>query len=293
MQNPTELPKKRVGVLGVDVAYVDQGVGPPVIMLHGNPTSSYIWRNVIPFVSPRARCIAPDLVGMGDSGKIAGDDPLRYSFPEHARYFGAFMDSLNLISRVVLVGQDWGGAIAMDWARRNTDRVRGIAYMETMVRPRTWAEMDPAVRSSMERMRSAEGESLLQDNIFIEMLLPARMLRTLTEEEMTVYPRPFLNAGEDRRPTLTFPRQIPVDGVPADVTKAVQDYADWMARNEVPKLFINGEPGAILVGVLRDFCRDWKNQEEITVAGTHFLQEDSPAEIGVGLADWIARLPKD
>ena len=280
-------------VLGKKMAYVDEGQGPVVLFLHGNPTSSYIWRNVIPIIAQVARCIAPDLIGMGDSEKIDGTDPDRYSFSEHRKFLSALIDSLEIGTDLVLVGQDWGGALAMDWASKNPAKTRGVVYLETLIRGRTWAEMDPVVRETFKRLRSPEGEELvLQQNVFIEKLLPARMLRKISAREMDVYRRPFINPGEDRRPMLTFPRQIPIEGLPEAVAEAVIDYAGWMSSSDTPKLFINGEPGAILTGTIRELCRTWKNQEEVTVRGTHFLQEDSPSEIGHAIVDWLSRVPK-
>ncbi|MCY0854974.1 haloalkane dehalogenase [Cupriavidus sp. D39] len=292
MFSTDEQPKRFCESHGKKMAYVDVGDGKPVVFLHGNPTSSYIWRNVIPHVAPYARCIAPDLIGMGDSEKLEEGGADRYSFVEHRRFLDSFLESVDAAHEVVMVAQDWGGALAMDWARRHARDIRGIAYMETMVRTRTWDEMDPIVRGTFERLRSSEGEDMvLRDNVFIEKLLPARMLRELTEAEMNVYRRPYLRAGDDRLPTLTFPREIPVDGKPELVARVVSDYSRWMAEADVPKLFINGEPGGVLVGEMRDLCRTWNNQEEVTVRGSHFLQEDSPHEIGIAIAEWLRKLP--
>lgn len=279
-------------VHGKRMAYSEVGNGPPVVFLHGNPASSYIWRNIMPHVAPQARCIAPDLIGMGGSEKLKGTDPDRYGFLQHRRFVDGLLEKLGVTNDVVLVGHDWGGALAMDWARRHPDAMRGIVYFETMVRPRSWDEMDQSARSLFERLRSPDGEELvLTDNVFIEKLFPARILRSLSEAEMAVYRRPYLQPGEDRRPTLQFPREIPIDGAPEHTAQIVKDYGDWMATNDIPKLFINGDPGAILTGNLLDFCRAWRNQEEVTVRGSHFLQEDSPHEIGEAIARWLARMP--
>lgn len=278
-------------VIGKRMAYWELGSGPPVVFLHGNPASSYIWRNIIPHVASQARCIAPDLIGMGDSEKLEGTDPDRYGFLQHRRFVDGLLEALNVTKDVVLVGHDWGGALAMDWARRHPDAMRGIVYFETMVRTRSWDEMDQSARGLFERLRSSEGEDLvLTDNVFIEKLFPARILRSLSEAEMAVYRRPYLQPGEDRRPTLQFPREIPIDGAPEHTAQIVKDYGDWMATNGIPKLLINGEPGAVLTGNLLEFCRTWRNQEEVTVRGKHFLQEDSPREIGEAIARWLARL---
>ncbi|MEH2480129.1 haloalkane dehalogenase [Nitrobacteraceae bacterium AZCC 2146] len=279
-------------VLGKKMAYSELGSGLPVVFLHGNPASSYIWRNIMPHVAPQARCIAPDLIGMGDSEKLEGTDPDRYGFLQHRRFVDRLLEKLNVTKNIVLVGHDWGGALAMDWARRHPGAIRGIVYFETLVRSRSWDEMDQSARSLFERLRSPEGEELvLKDNVFIEKLFPARILRSLSESEMAVYRRPYLQPGEDRRPTLQFPREIPIDGAPAHTAQIVKDYGDWMATNDIPKLFINGDPGAVLTGSLLEFCRTWRNQEQVTVRGNHFLQEDSPHEIGQAIARWLTRLP--
>jgi haloalkane dehalogenase len=290
---PVEEPAKQFReVLGKKMAYSELGNGPPVVFLHGNPASSYIWRNIMPHAAPQARCIAPDLIGMGDSEKLEGTDPDRYGFLQHRRFVDGLLEKLNVTKDIVLVGHDWGGALAMDWARRHPGAMRGIVYFETIVRSRSWDEMDQSARSLFERLRSPEGEELvLKDNVFIEKLFPARILRSLSEAEMAVYRRPYLQPGEDRRPTLQFPREIPIDGAPEHTAQIVKDYADWMATNDIPKLFISGDPGAVLTGGLLEFCRAWRNQEEVTVRGKHFLQEDSPHEIGQAIARWLVRLP--
>jgi haloalkane dehalogenase len=279
-------------VLKKRMAYSELGSGPPVVFLHGNPVSSYVWRNIMPHVAPHARCIAPDLIGMGDSEKLEGSNPDRYSFLEHRRFVDGLLEKLNVTKDVVLVGHDWGGALAMDWARRHPSAVRGIVYFETLVRSRNWDEMDQSARSLFERLRSPEGEELvLKDNVFVEKLIPARILRSLSEAEMAVYRRPYMEPGEDRRPTLEFPREIPVDGDPEHTALIVKDYGEWMAKNDIPKLFINGDPGTIITGSLLELCRTWRNQQEVTVRGKHFLQEDSPHEIGQAIARWLGYLP--
>jgi haloalkane dehalogenase len=287
-----EPPKRFAEIRDKQMAYVEMGSGAPVVFLHGNPASSYIWRNIMPHVAPFGRCIAPDLIGMGDSDKLEGTDPDRYGFLAHRRFVDALLTTLAADQNVVLIGQDWGGALALDWATRHPRATCGVVYFETFVRPRRWDEMDPAVRSLFERLRSPKGEEMvLRDNVFVEKLLASRILRPLSEAEMAVYRRPYLNPGEDRRPTLAFPRELAIDGEPAHMAQINQDYADWMATSDIPKLFINGDPGAILVGDMREFCRTWKNQTEVTVRGRHFLQEDSPNEIGHAIADWLRKLP--
>lgn len=280
---------KRVSLLGTEIAYRESGAvaAKPVVFLHGNPTSSYLWRKVIPEVEGVARCLAPDLVGMGESGQAAGGE---YTFAEHARHLDAWFDALH-VSDVVLVGHDWGGALGFDWARRNPDRVRGLAYMETIVRPVTWDDWPDAARRIFQAMRSAAGEELvLEKNVFVERILPASILRTLEPEEMEAYRRPFVEPGEKRRPTLTWPRQIPIEGEPADVAERVAAYGRWLESSPVPKLFVNADPGSILTGRQRDYCRTWPNQREVTVRGSHFIQEDSPAEIGRAIATFVSEL---
>ena len=280
-------PRRRVRVLDAEMAYVDTGAGDPVVFVHGNPTSSYLWRNVIPHVQPASRCLAPDLIGMGDSAKAPGGS---YRFADHARYLDAWFEALAL-DRVTLVVHDWGSALGFHWARRHPERVRGLVYMEALVRPVTWDEWPEVARKVFQAMRSPGGEEMvLVKNVFVERILPLSVLRGLTEAEMAVYRRPYLEPGESRRPTLTWPRQIPIDGEPADVVAIVDDYARWLVTSDVPKLFVNAEPGTILTGPQREFCRTWPNQQEITVRGSHFVQEDSPREIGAAVARFVAGL---
>ena len=287
----TEHPKKSVEVHGRKMTYVEMGEGDPIIFLHGNPTSSYLWRNVMPHAKGLGRCIAPDLIGMGDSEKLPDSGPDRYRFVEHRQYLDGVLEALGVKENAILVIHDWGSALGFDWANRHREAMQGICYMESIVRPVLWEEWNAASRPVFEGFRSPAGEKMvLEKNIFVEKVLPGSVLRGLTEDEMAVYRRPFAEVGEDRRPTLTWPRQIPISGEPADVVAIVQDYADWMAANEMPKLFVNAEPGAILTGAARDFCRSWKNQAEVTVRGSHFIQEDSPDEIGGALAEWVAKI---
>ncbi|MDX5367491.1 MAG: haloalkane dehalogenase, partial [Alphaproteobacteria bacterium] len=235
----------------------------------------------------QGRCIAPDLIGMGDSEKLEPSGPERYTFREHRRFLDAFLDALGVTEKVTLVIHDWGSALGFDWANRHRGAVEGIAYMEGIVRPLEWDEWNRDARRIFEGFRSDAGEEMiLKENLFIEAVLPGSILRKLTDAEMAVYRRPFAEEGESRRPTLTWPRQIPLGGEPADVVEIVGDYAHWMAQNGLPKLFVNADPGAILIGAQREFCRSWKNQTEITVKGNHFLQEDSPHEIGEAVANW-------
>lgn len=281
-------PKSFRDVLGARLAYIEVGDGDPIVFLHGNPTSSYLWRNVMPHLEGLGRLIAPDLIGMGDSAKLPDSRPGRYTFAEHRRYLDALFAALDVDAGVTLVIHDWGSALGFDWANRHRDAIKGIAYMEAIVRPITWDDWPVAGRRVFEGFRSPAGEHMaLDDNVFVERVLPGSVLRGLTEEEMDVYRRPFLVPGEDRRPTLTWPRQIPIDNEPAEVAAVVAGYADWLATSgTIPKLFVNAEPGAILTGSQREFCQTWPNQTEVTVAGSHFIQEDSPDEIGAAIADW-------
>jgi haloalkane dehalogenase len=275
---------------GVIMAYVDEGLGDPIVFLHGNPTSSYLWRNVVPHVASLGRCIVPDLVGMGDSGRIARTGPDSYSFVEHRHFLDGLLATLGVDRDVTFVVHDWGSALGFDWANRHRDAIAGIAYMEAIVRPVTWDEWPERARGIFQGLRSPAGEEMVLDkNLFVEAILPASVLRALTDEEMAEYRRPFAEPGESRRPTLTWPRQIPIDGEPAEVVEIVSAYADWLATSDVPKLLVVAEPGAILTGAPLDFCRRWPNQDEVTVAGNHFVQEDSPDEIGEAIADWMRR----
>ena len=284
--------KKFVEVKGRRMACVDEGEGDVTIVFqHGNPTSSYLWRNVMPHCRGLGRLVACDLIGMGDSDKLLPSGPDRYTFAEQREYLHALWDALALGDRVVLVLHDWGSALGFDWAHRHRERVLGIAYMEAVVMPVTWADWPDNARKVFQGFRSPAGEEMvLQRNIFVERVLPGSVLRGLTEDEMAVYRQPFAKPGEDRRPTLTWPRQIPIDGEPADVAQVVTDYGRWLASSDVPKLFVNAEPGSILVGRQREFCRAWPNQTEVTVRGSHFIQEDSPDEIGSAVAAFVRRL---
>ena len=281
-------PRKRVAVLDTEIAYVDTGEGDPVVLLHGNPTSSYLWRNVISEVEGGARCLAPDLVGMGDSGKAPDGS---YRFVDHVRYIDAWFDALGLTSNMTLVCHDWGSALAFHWAHRHSERVKGIAYMEAIVGPLTWDNWPDDATRIFQGMRSDAGEGMvLEKNMFVERVLPASVIRELTVEEMEVYRKPYLEPGESRRPTLTWPREIPIEGEPADVHEIATAYSRWLASSDVPKLFINAEPGAILTGDQREFCRTWPNQQEVTVKGSHFIQEDSPAEVGDAISEWLGSI---
>jgi haloalkane dehalogenase len=285
--------KQRRQVLDQDMAYVEVGQGDPIVLLHGNPTSSYLWRNVLPHLQARGRCIAPDLIGMGDSDKLPRSGPDAYRFVEHRRYLDALLEALDVRERVTFVVHDWGSALGFDWANRHREAVKGIAYMEAIVRPQAWDHWDHmGMRKFLQALRSEAGEAMvLQDNFFIEKILPGAILRPLSAEEMAAYRKPFAEPGEGRRPTLTWPRQIPIEGQPADVAAITAAYADWLATSHVPKLFLKAEPGALLAaGANLDAARAWPAQTEVTVAGVHFLQEDSPDEIGRAIAGWMGAL---
>jgi len=285
--------KQRRKVLGREMAYVEAGHGDPIVLLHGNPTSSYLWRNVIPHLEPLGRCIAPDLMGMGDSDKLPDSGPSSYRFVDQRRYLDALLEALDVRERVALVVHDWGSGLGFDWANRHRDAVEGIAYMEAIVGPQGWDHWDiMKMRPFLEALRSDAGEAMvLQDNFFIEKILPGAILRTLSADEMAEYRRPFLEPGEGRRPTLTFPREIPIEGNPADVTEIVSAYGAWLATSNVPKLFVKAEPGALLAGGANlATARSWPAQTEVTVKGIHFVQEDSPNEIGRAIAKWMAAL---
>ena len=279
--------KKFIEVMGKRMGYVEMGTGDPILFQHGNPTSSYLWRNIMPPLAGLGRCIAVDLIGMGDSDKLDDPGPDSYRYVQHRDFLFAAWEALGVRERVTLVIHDWGSALGFDWAYQHPDAVLGIAYMEALVTPVTWDSWPEAARSVFQGFRSEAGDSMvLEKNIFVERVLPGSVLRDLTGDEMAVYRRPFARPGEDRRPTLTWPRQIPIEGEPADVHDIVERYGNWLKDSDIPKLFINAEPGAILTGPQREFCRSWRNQAEVTVAGAHFIQEDSPQEIAAAITDW-------
>jgi haloalkane dehalogenase len=283
--------KKKAKVLDYTMSYVDQGSGDPIVLLHGNPTSSYLWRNIIPHLSGLGRCVAPELIGMGDSDKLKNSGPDSYTFREHRKYLDTLLEEIGVTENVTFVIHDWGSALGFDWAYRNSERVKGIVYMEAILFHYEWSDWPEAARKIFQGFRSPAGEEMiLQKNYFIELVLPNSVIREMMPAEMDVYRRPFLNPGEDRRPTLSWPRQIPIEGEPKDVVDIVTAYSQWLATSDIPKLFINADPGSILAGRARDFCRTWTNQEEITVAGLHFIQEDSPDEIGEAIAKFIQKL---
>jgi haloalkane dehalogenase len=283
-------PRRRASVLDSEMSYVTVGEGHPIVFLHGNPTSSYLWRNVIPHISDLGWCLAPDLVGMGRS---AASPSGAYRYLDHARYLDAWFEALDLRQNVTLVLHDWGSALGFYWACRHPERVRAIAYMESIIQPRDWEDL-PSSRAAIFRdLRSEKGVRMIFDeNAFIEILLPKLIIRTLTRTEMDAYRLPFVEP-QSRWPTLVWPRELPIGGEPADVVKIVEDYGQWLLRSPLPKLFINAEPGSLLIGRAREFCRSWPNQEEVTVQGIHFIQEDAPDEIGSALARFVRRTRPD
>ena len=284
--------KKYQDVNGKKIAYVEVGEGDPIVLLHGNPTSSYLWRNVIPELAGKGRVIAPDLIGQGDSEKLpVSDGPERYTFLTVYDYLDGLLHAIGAATNLTLVIHDWGSGLGFYWAQQHPDAVRGIAYMEGIVCPVSWEDWPEGARGIFQGFRSEKGEELvLERNMFVDAVLPSSVIRGLGEEEMQHYRAPFLTP-DDRQPTLNWPRQIPISGEPADMVALVDSYGQWMASNAtLPKLFINAEPGSILTGKPREFCRSWPNQTEVTVKGTHFIQEDSPVEIGQAVAAWLESL---
>ena len=280
--------RNNISVLDTQMSYIDVGQGDPIVFLHGNPTSSYLWRNVIPQVESLGRCLAPDLIGMGDSWKSPQG---AYRFLDHSKYLDEWLQKLDLTSKLTLVIHDWGSALGFYRAHRFPTQIKGIVYMEAIVQTLTWDMWPEKSRSIFQAMRSDSGEEIiLKKNAFVDRILPGSVLRELSQQEMDIYRKPYLEEGESRRPTLTWPREIPIEGNPQDVFELVHSYSEWLANNDIPKLFINAEPGAILTGRQRDFCRGWKNQVEISVCGSHFIQEDSPVEIGMAIANWYSSL---
>ena len=282
--------KKYIDVLGKQIAYVEMGEGDPIILQHGNPTSSYLWRNIMPQLQSLGRCIAMDLIGMGDSEKLEDKGNMTYSYDTHKKYFDGFLDAIGVESNATLVIHDWGSALGFDWANDYPQRVKAICYMEGIVQSMEWEDWNEDAKGIFQGFRSPAGEEMiLEKNLFIEAVLPGSILRKLSDAEMNEYRRPF-NDKKSRRPTLDWPRQIPLENDPPEICRIVDSYSQWMAENNIPKLFINAEPGAILIGKQREFCRTWKNQKEATVKGSHFIQEDSPNEIGNAIFDWLKGL---
>ncbi len=284
-------PTKFLEIKGRRMACIDEGQGAAIVFQHGNPTSSYLWRNVMPACRGLGRLVACDLIGMGDSDKLPDSGPDRYTYAEQREFLFAFWEELKLGNEVIFVLHDWGSALGFEWANQHRGRVQGLAYMEAIVMPMAWSDFPERARNTFRAFRSPAGEDMiLRDNAFVERALPGSITRQLSSIEMEHYRRPFVNPGEDRRPTLTWPRQIPLDGEPADVVKIVGDYSQWLAQSQVPKLYFHTEPGALDQGRQREFCRTWPNQTEVTVKGIHFVQEDSPIEIGAAVANFVRSL---
>ena len=280
--------RKLITIKGRQMAYVDEGQGDAIVFQHGNPTSSYLWRNIMPHCEGLGRLIACDLIGMGESEKLDNSGPDRYTYAEQRDYLFALWDQIGVGDNVIFVIHDWGSALGFDWSNQNRDRVKGLAYMEAVVKTLNWSDFPDLGRKVFQGFRSEAGESMILDkNMFVERVLPGAVIRDMTEAEMNVYRKPYLAEGEDRRPTLTWPRQIPIEGEPENVCRIVDDYGAWLAQTDVPKLFINAAPGSILTGEQREFCRTWPNQTEVTVNGIHFVQEDSPDEIGHAVAEFV------
>ena len=280
--------RKLITIKGRQMAYVDEGQGDAIVFQHGNPTSSYLWRNIMPHCEGLGRLIACDLIGMGESDKLDNSGPDRYTYAEQRDYLFALWDQIGVGDNVIFVIHDWGSALGFDWSNQNRDRVQGLAYMEAVVKTLNWSDFPDLGRKVFQGFRSEAGENMILDkNLFVERVLPGAVIRDMTEAEMNVYRKPYLAEGEDRRPTLTWPRQIPIEGEPENVCQIVDDYGAWLAQSDVPKLFINAAPGSILTGEQREFCRTWPNQTEVTVNGIHFVQEDSPDEIGQAVAEFV------
>jgi len=278
--------RKRVPILDTNMAYVDVGEGDPIVFLHGNPTPSYLWRNIIPYLIPFGRCLAPDFVGMGNSGSAPDGS---YRFIDHQRYLDAWFDAMGLRGNVILVVHDWGSALGFSWAQRNPERIKALVYMEAIVRPfQSWDEWPASTQAFFKAQRTPAGEDLiLEKNLFIEYLL---RLRGVPEDAIEVYRRHYRNPGPSRQPMLTWSRELPIGGEPEDVTKIVESYSHWLATSPIPKLFIDADPAGFLIGAQREFCRAWPNQEVVTVKGAHFLMEDSPADVGEATARFVAKV---
>lgn len=284
--------KKKVRVRGLDMAYYEVGEGDPIVFLHGNPTSSYLWRNIIPHVQHLGRCIAPDLVGMGDSDPLPDSGPGTYKFSVHRDYIFDLLDAIGVDNRVTLVIHDWGSGIGLSYAQNRPERIKGIAYMEAILSPPGLPAIPEPTQGFFATFRSAAGEqAVLENNVFVEQILIGGLGYYLTDEDRAEYRRPYLQPGESRRPTLTWPRELPRGGNPADTVALVESYTDWFANSDVAKLFIRANPGAILNDpALLEYVRAFRNQREVTVYGSHYVQEISPQAIGRALAEWLAEL---
>jgi len=281
--------KKYKMVDRIRMAYYEVGEGDPIVFLHGNPTSSYLWRNVIPHVQHLGRCIAPDLVGMGDSEKLPNSGPGVYTYLAHRKYLYELLEQLGVNENVTFVIHDWGSALGFNWAQLHPDKVKGIAYMESLMGPPQREDITPS--KFFQVLRSERGDkAVLEDNMFITMFLREVGLY-LSEEDKAEYRRPFLEPGESRRPTLTWPREVPFGGQPAETAEIINSYTNWLLEGDIPKLFIPAIPGIIFsVEELRRFARSLPNQKIVQVYGGHFVQEISGDAIGRAVAEWIPTL---
>lgn len=281
--------RKLVTVGDAEMAYVDIGEGDPIVFLHGNPTSSFLWRNVIPHVEGLGRIIAPDFVAHGWSSTSPRN---AYHFKDNIAYFDTFFEALDLTENVILVVHDWGAAVGFNRAARFPEQIQGIAYMEAMVWPRKWTDIPPERVDAFKWFRTAEGEkAALEKNVFVEQMLFERgIVRDLSDVEKEVYRRPTTRAGGTNLPSIIMPNDIPFDGEPADNHKIIEFYAEWLAKSDVPKLFVNADQGHGLVGAAREHARTFKNQTEVTLHGRHYLQEDVPDGIGAALSEFVKKV---
>ena len=284
--------KKLIEIKGHKMAYIDEGEGAPIVFQHGNPQSSYAWRKVMPECVGLGRLIACDLIGMGDSDKLPDSGPDRYTYAEQREFLFALWEELGLDSDVILVIHDWGATLGFDWARQHPDRVQGIVHMESVLTPMTWDDFpDDAAREMFRALRSDAGEDMvLRDNLFVEAFLIDAEKENLSEADMAEYRRPFLNAGEDRRPMLSFPRQIPLDGAQAEVLEIESAFSEWLTTSTIPKLWVRADPGFVTVGRQAAFCEALPNQTEVRVSGGHFPQESSWPQVGQAIADFVRQL---
>lgn len=277
-------------VLGSTIHHVEVGAGAPVVFLHGNPTSSHAWRNVLPRLDPGVHALAPDLIGMGRSGK----PDIPYRFADHARFLDGWFDALGL-DEVVLVGHDWGGALALDRAARHPDRVRGIALMETIVRPLAWDDFPGSARPRYEALRGPAGETkVLEENFFIDQALRATVRSRLDDDDLAAYAEPYPTPAS-RRPLLAWPREMPIEGEPADVVARVEAYDAWLAASpDVPKLLLtfDGDAHTLLIDpVMVDWCVRHIAGLEVAGCGpaAHVVQEDQPVAIADAISAWLDR----
>lgn len=280
--------KKKIEIDGLAMAAVDAGDGDPIVFLHGNATSSYMWRNILPHCEGLGRLIAIDNIGQGDSDKLPDSGPTSYLLKEHQHFIDRTLDALGVTENVTLVMHDWGGTLGLTWARAHADRIKGLAFCEAILRDHpSWDEYPEALRGGLRRVRGPEGrEMVMEDNFFVERIFTAGVMRDIEAETMAEIRRPYLGAPENRRPTLSWVRQIPVEGQPAFVAELVEDLSDWMAETPTPKLFIRAEPGQIMFEKDIDMIATWPALTTAMVKGLHHPQEDSPDDIGRAIAEW-------